>query len=442
MSNFSYLINLDVYEIFVWLLYVLIGLGFIYVYKAFNTNKYTKFLIPGYLFKVIGALTFTLVYIYYYKQGDCNTYYFGTSQLVDIFYQKPSVYFNLIFMDNLEAREYIVKQNFWVFTLNNAEAWFLTKFLSPLNILSFNSYLGLTFFTSLISFNATYKLYVTFDVFLPNQERRLFFIIFAFPSVLFWGGGVMKDTVTLASFYYIIVFFYKAIYERKYHYFVYMIIPAYLLLNLKAYILISFIPWLMISLFYYFINLSKNPVLKFIVVPYLILILVGSMSILTATIMSSTAKYQSEQIENRVKGFQTYHTQLGGSSYNLGEVDFSTMGIISKIPLALNATFFRPYPWEARNFMSFLNSLESFFVMCFTVFVIIKTGFFNFFRILASNSYLLGGFVFVLFFGFVVGFTSFNFGALSRFKIPIVSIYVYLLYFIFVNRKNRNLEKI
>lgn len=442
MFDYEYLITLDVYEIFIWFIYVLLGLGFIYVYKAFNTNKYTKFLIPGYLLKVLGALSFTLVYIYYYKQGDCNSYFLGASQLTGIFYIDPNKYFDLLFLDYLDAKEYLIKNQYYIFTVFNPESWFLTKLLSPFNILSFNSYLGLTFFTSLISFNASYKLYVTFDVFIPNKERRLFFLIFAIPSVLFWGGGVMKDTITLASFYYIIVFFYKVIYEKKYQFLIYLLIPAFIVLNLKAYILISFVPWVMISIFYYFINISKNPVLKFVVIPYLILCLVGSMSILTSTIMSTTAKYQSEQIEGRIKGFQAYHTYLGGSSYTLGEVDFSTMGIISKIPLALNATLFRPYPWEARNFMSFMNSLESFFVFCFTIYVFIKTGFSNFFRIITSNSFLLGGLIFVLFFGFVIGFTSYNFGALSRFKIPLVAIYIYILYFALINRKNRNLEKI
>jgi hypothetical protein len=438
----DYLITLDIYEVFIWGLYILIGLGFIYVYKAFNTNKYTVFLIPGYLLKTIGALLFTLVYIYYYDQGDCNSYYFGTSQLVDIFYQNPTDYFDLLTLNHQKAIDFATKNNYWLFTLNNPESWFLTKLLSPFCILSFNSYLGLTFFTSLFSFNATYKLYVTFNKIILNQERKLFFIIFAIPSVLFWGGGVMKDTVTLASFYYLIVLFYNFLFEKKYINVFYMLLPIYLILNLKAYIVISFVPWAMITLLYYFINLSKNPVLKFLIIPYLVIILSFSTSFITSSLMESTAKYQSDQIENRVKGFQSYHTYLGGSSYSLGEIEFTTMGIISKIPLALNATLYRPYPWEAKNALSFVNSLESFFVMCFTIFVLIKTGIANFFRIISSNSYVLGAFIFVLFFGFIIGFTSYNFGALSRFKIPLVAIYIFVLYFVYINRKNRELEKV
>jgi hypothetical protein len=438
----SYYISLDIYEFFIWLIYVLVGFGFIYVYKAFNDNKYTKFIIPGYLFKVIGALSFTLIYIYYYTDGDCNSYYFGTSQLVDVFYQKPSDYFDLLTLNQQSAIDFANRNNHWIFTLNNPESWFLTKLLSPLCILSFNSYLGLTFFTSLFSFNATYKLYVTFNKIIPNQERKLFFIIFAIPSVLFWGGGVMKDTVTLASFYYLIVLFYNLLFDKKIMNLLYMFLPIYFILSLKAYIVISFVPWAMITLLYYFINLSKNPVLKFLIIPYLIIILSSSMSFITSTLMESTTKYQSEQIENRVKGFQSYHTYLGGSSYSLGEIEFTTMGIISKIPLALNATLFRPYPWEAKNALSFVNSLESFFVMCFTIFVLIKTGIANFFRIISSNSYVLGAFIFVLFFGFIIGFTSYNFGALSRFKIPLVAIYIFVLYFVYINRKNRELEKV
>ena len=48
--------------------------------------------------------------------------------------------------------------------------------------------------------------------------------------------------------------------------------------------------------------------------------------------------------------------------------------------------------------------------------------------------------VYSLIFGFVVGFTSYNFGALGRYKIPVYSIFAFIL--IYLNYfGNLNLEK-
>lgn len=433
----DYLISLDIFEFLIWILYVLICLGFIYVYKSFNSNKYTKYLLPAFLIKVFGGLLFTLVYIYYYKEGDCNYYYFGSKELVNVFYEDMFLFFDIVKLDNLEAEVVLKNNNYSIFGIGNSETWFLMRLLSPFNILAFNSYLGLTFFTSLISFISSYRLYVLMNKIILNSEKKLFFFIFAIPSVTFWGGGVMKDTFTLAALYFLIVQLYKVVFEKKIKYLIYMLLPAFIIMNLKVYILISFLPWIMFTLFLYFINKSKNPVAKFIIIPYLVIVLFGSMALITSNILSSTVKYQTEQIEDRIVGFKDWHNKLGGSSYDLGELDFTFFGIIKKIPQAINVTLFRPFPWEAGNVMALFNSLESFVIMVFTIVVVLKIGIREFFRTIYKNSFLFGGFIFVLFLAFVLGFTSYNFGALSRFKIPIIPMYLIILYYIYNAKKEK-----
>jgi hypothetical protein len=154
---------------------------------------------------------------------------------------------------------------------------------------------------------------------------------------------------------------------------------------------------------------------------------------LTNSIMNSNLKYQTDKIESRVEGFQSWHTHLGGSSYDLGEIEFTASGIVKKIPQAINVALFRPYPWEAKNVMSIINSLESFVILLITIYVFIKVGILTFFRTITKNSFVIGALIFVLFFAFVVGFTSYNFGALSRFRIPLVSIYLFILLYVRIN---------
>ncbi len=193
----------------------------------------------------------------------------------------------------------------------------------------------------------------------------------------------------------------------------------------------------MITIFFYVINKSKNPVAKFLMIPYIAMIVILFVYIASSTIFESSQKYQTENIKARIEGFRNWHNELGGSSYDLGEIEFTTIGVISKVPSSINVTLFRPYPWEAKNVMSLINSLESLFLFIFTIFVLIKVGFINFFRIISKNSFVLGGLIFSLFFAFVIGFSSYNFGALSRFKIPLMPIYLFVLYFAYLSKKNK-----
>lgn len=44
--------------------------------------------------------------------------------------------------------------------------------------------------------------------------------------------------------------------------------------------------------------------------------------------------------------------------------------------------------------------------------------------------------IYCLIFGFVVGFTSYNFGALGRYKIPIYSLFIFILLYLYQQYKN------
>ncbi|MES2588768.1 MAG: hypothetical protein V4622_07285, partial [Bacteroidota bacterium] len=208
-------VPIDFYEFFIWVLYASLFAVLFYTYKAFNESNHAKFIMPGYFFKILGGLSFTLVYAFYYKGGDCNYYFYEASQLIKIFYEKPLVYIELLFSSSEEAIEILKKYNYKIHNVQNSESWVFTKILSPLNILAFNSYLGLTFLTSLISFVGSYFLFKVMRNIIKNNERTLFYFCFLIPSVTFWGGGIMKDTITLAAFEILIYLFYNILYVKN-----------------------------------------------------------------------------------------------------------------------------------------------------------------------------------------------------------------------------------
>ena len=155
---------------------------------------------------------------------------------------------------------------------------------------------------------------------------------------------------------------------------------------------------------------------------------------LISNMLNDSEKYKISNLERRVEGFHSWHTTTGGSSYNLGDVEYTTIGIISKIPAALNATFFRPYLTEVRNITSLMGAIESFAILILFILVLWKN---RLKWIIDSfkNSFLALAFVYSIVFGFAVGFTSYNFGALARYKVPVMPFFVFLLLYFYYRKK-------
>ena len=76
------------------------------------------------------------------------------------------------------------------------------------------------------------------------------------------------------------------------------------------------------------------------------------------------------------------------------------------------------------------QAIESLLFLVFTVFTFLKVGPIKVYRFISNDSFLLMCVVFAIFFGFAVGFSSYNFGALSRYKIPCVPFFVAALFII------------
>ena len=93
------------------------------------------------------------------------------------------------------------------------------------------------------------------------------------------------------------------------------------------------------------------------------------------------------------------------------------MGLIKVFPKAINVALFRPYVWEIRKPILLAAALEGVITLYLTVTLLFKAGFVRFFKLITDNPEVQFCLVFSIIFAFAVGFTSFNFGALARYKI-------------------------
>lgn len=428
----------------IWVGFFFITLTILYFVKLFQKQKANAYLIPGFLLKSLGGLSFALVYLFYYGGGDTTEYFAASKQMTEILASHPDKYVELMF-SNCEQAQLILRSigRYMEFS-KSPEEWFMVRLISPFNLLTFNSFLGLTFLMSVLSFFGSMRLMKTMGKLLKNQERLLFVVNFMVPSVLFWGSGLLKDTVSFVGFAFIISLFYKIYAERKEWRMnvVKIVAIGYLVYILKAYVVFSIAPWVFVVLFFNVLKSIKTPILKVFMIPVLCTIVLSVAYFSILFLLDSSESYKSDTLISNVAGFHSWHTVLGGSVYNLGEIEYTVQGFAAKFPEAVNVTLFRPYPWEAKNPIVLLSSLESSLYLVFVVFLIILCGK-RFFYFLFKNPFIFGAFVFSLLFAFSIGLTSYNFGALSRFKIPIVPIISFILIYIFVknNQYKRYLKR-
>jgi hypothetical protein len=125
-----------------------------------------------------------------------------------------------------------------------------------------------------------------------------------------------------------------------------------------------------------------------------------------------------------------YTGKNAGSGYSLGELDDSFTGMVALAPGAINVSLFRPYLWEVKNPLMLLSALESFALLILTVYILFKKRML-FFRAFGDPNVLFCA-VLSITFAFAVGISTFNFGTLARYKIPLLPFYslaLILIYF-------------
>ncbi|MFK8046420.1 MAG: hypothetical protein AB8B72_13070 [Crocinitomicaceae bacterium] len=420
-----------------WGIYLSVIAIIIWFLRLKQAKEIQKYYWYGFGAKVLGSLAFALVYVFYYKFGDSFEYYKGAASLSAAMVESPSTYLDLLLSE--PSSVFHGKMGDYANSLaysDTPEEWFMVKLLSPLSLLSFNSYLVLNLFMGLISFIGSWKLLQVFIDILPERKNIAFICSFLIPSVVFWGSGIMKDTLTLTGVHFLLNILYFGIVKGQFrwHDSITFLIWFLITFQLKSYIIMALLPGILLTTYYCYRSRIKSDLIRMISGPLLLMLLIGASFFGLSYLSESSEKYKLSQLEWKVKGFHSWHTDVGGSSYNLGEVDYTAQGVLMKVPASLNVTFFRPYIWEARNPVVLLGALES--LALFILFLIVLyLGRFKLMKALKNQFLLKGMLIFILVFGVAIGFTSYNFGALGRYKIPILPLFSFTLCYLWFHLK-------
>lgn len=417
-----------------------IYLGFFYlvayaVRKRF-TNVYTRpYFIPALTVKFIGAIALGLVYEYYYGGGDTFNYYAHATLIQDAFGDSFQAGMKLLLTSggtyDSQTLKYTSKM-FW-YQAGSPE-YLLSRFAAAFGLLCFNTYTVIALFFAIISFTGTWAMYLTFVKIRPQIYKQLATAVFFVPSVFFWGSGLMKDSLCLGALGWLFYAFYKGAIQRR-NVLTCTLVGvgvAYALVLIKVYILLCFLPAALLWIFNENSVRIKNILLRVIAKPFLLTIGALLAFYAATNLTKGDAQYDVDKIGERSKIVSEYLYETGikqnGSAYTLGEQDGTLTGIVKLVPQAIVVSLYRPFLWEVKNPVMLLSSVEALIFLVFTLRIIIRSGLFKTFSLIASTPSLTLCFLFALAFSGTVGVVSSNFGTLVRYKIPMIPFYLAGLY--------------
>lgn len=421
--------------------YLVLPIVFVLYYRVYylkdSTDKF--FFLSGFLLKIFGAIAAILIYLFYYDGGDTVSYYDSGVSILNFVKDHPMRLYDILSSDVLTDYsdiDFLPYKN-RVLYINSQSTYFVVKIAMILNFFSFNSFFYTSIFCAFFSFFASWKFYIFIKDRLIAYKKQIGYAIFFMPSIIFWGSGLFKDTYTLAGLYFLFIGVVSIFGYKKYSLanLIYLTIGITLLYNIRSFYLLVAFPFIIVWIFSIRFSRITSATLRLIFIPIFIAVIAISGYFIINSLTSNFKELSFENLEQKSKSFQSYHLSLKASAYSLGDIEYTPSGIIRKMPAAINVTFFRPYLWEANKPIIFLSFLQSFAFICLTLYLLIRMKIIYFFTSLFRSPEAISLLGFSLFYGFVAGFTSFNFGALDRYKIPCLSTYIISLIFIYDSYK-------
>jgi len=391
--------------------------------------------------KIIGVICFCFIYIFYYKGGDTISYFQGSKALSKLLVQDFDKGFQILFNTSSYYNDISTFNRYtgWpmMYMWLDKNTFFVCRISSVFSIISFNSFLTTSILSACFSYIGMWKIYRLFNEIYPESYKYFAFSILFIPSLCFWGSGIMKDSFVLGSTCWITYNFYMILIKRKKVILNILLFSMNLILiiNIKSYIIISLIPGMLIWLNSQYIKSIKNLALKLILFPVIfsIIVLIGFYSLSNLSSLMGVYGDMDTAIQQAqvIQGDLLREDQYGSNSYNIGELDGTLGGLISVAPIAIFTALFRPLFWEIGSPTMAFSVIENTILLLLTFYLLFKINPFTLIKFLLDDPFLLYCFIFSILFAFGVGIAGTNFGALVRYKIPLVPFFFSSLYVIY-----------
>ncbi len=401
-----------------------------YLVRPYVTTPETrKYFMPALWARFMGAIVLGLIYQFYYDGGDTFNYWtHGSRWIWEAFQQDVRLGLKLLLESGgvKQNETFEFSQHIWYH--KDINSYFIVRLTAIADLFTFHTYSASATFFAFYSFTGMWALYSVLHTKYPKNPRLLAFALLFLPSVIFWGSGILKDTITLAALAWLgfAAFNIIELKNRRPKYWIIGIVHIYIISLIKVYILVCFLPTLVFWVYLKNLELIKISQIKYIIAPIMLFVFAGAAYLLVDQVGSIDQRYDIDNLAQRA-AITAYDIRYGWGArtggqggYNIGLPDGTWQGMLRLMPAAINVTLFRPYLWEIRNPLMLLSALESLVVVFFTGRLLLS----NRWRVIFRDPFLFFCLSFSLLFAFAVGVSTFNFGTLMRYKIPLLPFYM------------------
>ena len=404
-----------------------------------DPNNY-KYFFPALTVKIAGAIALGFIYQFYYSGGDTYNYHTHGSRVIwNEFIRDPASGLSLIFLPNDwqgTALNYFGSVHIAFY--RDPASYFVIRTAAFFDLFTLSTYTATATIFAAISFAGAWMMFLAFYRAYPNMLNWLAVAIFFIPSVFFWGSGILKDTLVMAALGASVFLLQSVFLLRKGKTVINALLLVLCLLVIyttKKYVLLCFMPAAILLIYLRRLFAIRSLALRLLMIPSVISFIVASSYYSLLKIGQGDAKYSLDKIALTAQvtayDIRYYSGRDAGSGYSLGTLDGTLSGMLRMAPQAINVSLFRPYLWEVKNPLMLLSALESLVILGMTLFIVFKSP--SRFISAFNDPYVMFCIVFSITFAFAVGVSTYNFGTLARYKIPLLPFYVTGLILIYRN---------
>ena len=387
-----------------------------------------RYFLPALTVRIICALAVGLLYQFYYQGGDTfNFHTHGSRHIWNAFMEDSEKGLKLLLGDVKDPRGIFEYSSRIVF-ITDPSSFAIVRLAGWIDLITWSAYSATAVIFAVIGFAGGWFFFTAFYEIIPSEHRKVAIATLFFPSMVFWGSGLLKDTITLSCVGLAVYCLHRLFSKRQLSGWLLagLAVAFYGLYLIKIYILLTFLPAAIVWFFVLNYSRIKPLFLRIVLFPLMILVTSGFSYLAMLKAGEDNPKYSLQAIA-RTAQITAYDIRFwtgrdAGSGYTLGELDGTWESMLNLAPAAVNVSLFRPYFWEVHNPLMLLSAFESFALLILTLYVLAR------FRLLTlkvmTNPHVLFCLIFSISFAFAVGVSTFNFGTLTRYKIPLLPFYL------------------
>ena len=433
----------EIYDFFLVPIYLILILFIANRIKSKNIINYPeyKYFTYGLVVKLIGVSFFMVFYTVVNKTGDTVSYFLGTKAISELIFKNFEAGLSVLFNIDNGFNNYnsfsITETKPPYYIMRDENTFNVCRISFPLYIISSGSFIITSFLTSVFSYIGLWKLYRLFNSEFPGNSKIFAYLILFLPSTVFWGSGIMKDSFVLGACCFAVSNFFKIFIKREKVLIniILIVINFSIVINVKSFVAVSMIPGLIIWANNSFLVSIKSNFIKFITFPIILFIILGSGYVIFNN-LSALGLGQYENVDQTFEQAQIIQQDLlrseqyGTNNYSIGTLDGTLSNSLKLAPLAIFTAIYRPSILEIGSPAMVISVIENLFLLLFSIYALSKTNPLRLLKQIFSSPILTYSLIFTVLFGFGVGIASTNFGALVRYRIPLIPFYFPLIYLI------------